>query len=333
MLVPANRQHLITKMSPITYNAAAVCPQWELFLNRIFAGNSALIEFVQKVFGYCLTGAVTEKALFVLYGPGGDNGKTTMLEAIRHVMGDYSCVVDVDHLMDESGSAATERAIAELAGKRFATSSEAGEGQRMKEAKIKWITGMNRLTGRKIYGTQFEYNPHFKLFIDANHKPVIRGEDNAIWNRIRLIPFSVSIPRAEQDKKLGEKLRAEASGILTWMLQGCLKWRQDGLGSPAAVTRAGEQYREQMDVVSDFIEDCCLQDSEAYETSFDLYDAYRRWCATKGDKPISSTAFGRRLAGKGLTETRRGGSRGRTGIKLVQAALIKAYDDAHSTVQ
>jgi putative DNA primase/helicase len=126
---------------------------------------------------------------------------------------------------------------------------------------------MGRLVGRKIYGNPFEFDPSFKLFIDANHKPVIRGNDNAIWNRIRLVAFDVSTPKPEQDAELGEKLEAEASGILAWAVEGCLRWQQEGLGEPAAVSDARKQYREEMDVVADFIADCCTSDPKAQRHS------------------------------------------------------------------
>jgi putative DNA primase/helicase len=286
--------HLITKLAPVKFSPIATCPSWLNFLNRIFGSDQALIKYLQKAIGYSLTGIVTEKALFVFHG-GGDNGKTTLLEAIRNVMGDYAGVIDIDALMQNGCDSVTERAIAELCGKRFITASEAEEGQKLREAKIKHLTGMGRLVGRRIYGSPFEFDPFFKLFIDANHKPVIRGSDKAIWNRIRLVPFNVSIPKAEQDAKLGEKLKAEAPGILAWAVQGCLKWRHEGLGEPPAVSSAREQYREEMDVVADFIADCCVEIADGRETFGDLYAAYLRWCDGMKEKPITSMAFGTQL--------------------------------------
>ncbi|HZZ14439.1 MAG TPA: phage/plasmid primase, P4 family, partial [Candidatus Sulfotelmatobacter sp.] len=125
--------------------------------------------------------------------------------------------------------------------------------------------GMGRLSGRRIYGSAFEFEPQFKLFIDANHKPRISGTEEAIWNRFKLIPFNVSIPKAEQDRELGNKLAAEAPGILAWAVKGCLKWQRDGLGMPVAVTQATADYRDEMDPVSDFIADCCTSDPDAVE--------------------------------------------------------------------
>jgi putative DNA primase/helicase len=187
----------------------------------VLGEDEALIEFLQKAIGYSLTGRVNEKALFFLHGTG-DNGKTTLIEAVRKIMGEYAGTVDIDALMKKSGVPEKERAIADLLGKRFVTSSEAAEGEALHEARIKNLTGMGRLSGRRIYGSAFEFDPQFKLFIDANHKPHISGTEGAIWSRFKLIPFNVSIPKAEQDKHLLEKLAAEAPGILAWAVQGCL---------------------------------------------------------------------------------------------------------------
>jgi putative DNA primase/helicase len=218
--------------------------------------------------------------------------------------------------MQGSDTAARERATAELLGKRFVTSSETEEGHRFNEAKIKHLTGMGRLTARRIYGSPFEYDPMFKLFIDANHKPVIRGSDIAIWNRIRLIPFGVSIPKAEQDKELGAKLRAEAPGLLAWAVEGCLKWRAKGLREPETVSNAGEQYREEMDIVADFLADCCVVDAEAEVAVGDLYKAYRSWCEGLHEEAISDSAFGKRLTVKNFPLQRTSLVRLRKGLRL-----------------
>lgn len=200
-------------MAHVNYRPNAQCPQWLKFLDRIFNHDQALIAYLQKVIGYSLTGAVTEKALFLFHGDG-NNGKTTLLETIRHILGDYAGVVDIDALMSSSQDSARERAIANLHGKRFVTASEAEAGQRFREATIKKLTGMGRLVSRRLYSNSFEFDPEFKLFIDANHKPDIRGTDEAIWIRVRLIPFTVTIPDADIDKDLWRKLRAEVRGIL-----------------------------------------------------------------------------------------------------------------------
>jgi putative DNA primase/helicase len=310
------QEDLITKMAPVRYDPTAQCPTWLEFLNRIFGGDEELVLYVQKVIGYALTGKVNEKALFVFNG-GGNNGKTTLLETVRALLGDYAGIVEIDMLMQNGRDDVRDRAIALLVGKRFITSSEAQEGQRLHEAKVKHLTGMGRLQGRHIYGSPFEFDPQFKLFVDANHKPEIRGTDNAIWDRIHLIPSNVSIPKEEQDRDLGNKLRAELSGILVWAVEGCLAWQKEGLKLPRAVTDAGRLYRTESDVVGDFIADCCVKEPEGFVLAADLYKAYKQWSSDRGDKdPFSATRFGTRLGNMGFEPTKTGAGRGRKGLRL-----------------
>jgi putative DNA primase/helicase len=314
-LRPHRRADLITTLSPVDYDPKAECPKFLKFLETVCGGDQDLIAFLQRAVGYTLTGSVNEKALLVLWG-NGDNGKTTLLEAIRHILGDYAAMIDIDVLMQNSATSERQYAVASLLGKRYVTSSEAEEGQRLREATIKNLTGMGRQTGRRIYGAPFEFEPMFKLFIDANHKPVIRGTDQAIWNRIRLIPFSVSVPKDQQDKNLAKKLRDEASGILAWAVRGCLKWQKHGLGSCTAVTDAVADYRTQMDLVADFLTDCCETGSGYWVAFKDLYAAFVQWCNGIGETPLTQTAFGTRLEAKGYASNRTAGTRCRTGLRL-----------------
>jgi putative DNA primase/helicase len=298
-LQPHRPERMLSKISPVTFDEKAGCPIWAAFLDRLFGGSADLVSFMQMAIGYSLTGAVTEKALFVLCGDG-DNGKTTLLEAFRYIMGDYAGSIEINSLMQSASSSDQQRTVADLLGKRFVTASEAEEGQKLNEAKIKQLTGMGKQVGRRLYGHAFEFDPQFKLFIDANHKPVIRGSDPAIWNRIRLVPFAVSIPKAEQDRGLLAKLRVEAPGILSWAVQGCLEWQREGfLGTPAAITEAVESYREEMDIVAQFIADCCAVDPGLEAEAGELYLHFQQWCDQRREQPNSSTAFAKRLGDKG----------------------------------
>jgi putative DNA primase/helicase len=186
--------------------------------------------------------------MFVLFGSG-SNGKTTLLEAIRHVMGGYAGQVAVKTLMAKRGDSISND-IAQLQGRRFVTSSEVDSGQRLAEAQVKQLTGGGMLQARYLYQEYFEFLPTFKIFMDCNHKPEIRGTDSAIWRRMKLIPFKVEIPASEKDGTLGEKLKAEAPGILAWAVRGCLEWQRMGLEEPECVQKATGDYAEEMDVVA-----------------------------------------------------------------------------------
>jgi putative DNA primase/helicase len=315
-LNPHRREDMLTKLAPVAYNDGKEPEAWLAFLDQVLGGDTDMIDFVQQAVGYCLTGLVSEKSIFFLIGSG-NNGKTTMVETIRKMLGDYSGVLDIDGLMAKAQVAEKERAIAGLLGKRFIVSSEAAEGQPLHEGRVKNLTGMGRLKGREIYGRAFEFDPQFKIFVDANHKPVIRGTDEAVWSRFRVIPFNVSIPEAEQDKQLGAKLERELPAILAWAVEGCLKWQKQGrLIVPSAVTAANAGYRREMDLVEDFITDRCLHKPGATETSANLYTAFKSWCAANHEPPLSSTSFGNSLTKKGFPQVRTSVARGRKGLEL-----------------
>jgi len=184
------------------------------------ADNRALVRFLQRAVGYALTGMTSEQVLFFLYGTGA-NGKSTFIETCRNLVGEYAQQADFDTFVPkENGHPRND--LARLAGARFVAAVEAAQGRQLAENVIKQATGGDTITARFLYREYFEFSPQFKLFLVANHKPVIIGTDEAIWRRIRLIPFTVTIPPEERDKQLLEKLQRELPGILAWAVRGCL---------------------------------------------------------------------------------------------------------------
>jgi putative DNA primase/helicase len=284
------REDYITKLAPVTFDTNAPCPQWEEFLRRIFNGNEELIGYVQRLVGYCLTGSTEEHVLPILLGTGA-NGKSTFLETIMGMMGrDYAMKAPPGLLMAKRGeSHPTERA--DLFGKRLVACVETGENRRLAEALVKELTGGDRIRARRMREDFWEFAPTHHLRIASNYKPVIRGTDYGIWRRIKLIPFEVVIPEAEQDKKLPTKLSYELSGILSWCVQGCLDWQQHGLRHPACVDRATSGYRNEMDAVSQFIDEHCER-GDFLVSAGELYLAFQ---ASGPNRQISQRAFGDRL--------------------------------------
>lgn len=292
----ARREDLITKFAPVTFDAKATCPVFERFLSVIFDGNTSLIEFVQRALGYSLTGVTTEQCLFFLHG-GGANGKTTLLVTFKALLGDYATQAAAETFMvKRDGSIRND--IARLHGARFLATSETEDGHRLAEAQVKQMTGGEPVVARFLHKEHFEFTPAFKIFLAANHKPIIRGADHAIWRRIRLIPFNVTIPEGKQDKNLVDKLKAELSGILNWALRGCLAWQKHGLQAPAEVVDATGAYRAEMDVVGTWIKACCVEGSDQKGRGGELYRAYREWSHKGGSSPIPKSAFTRQLETK-----------------------------------
>ena len=254
------RPHLpgffLTKITKAKLSDSFYCPLWEKFLNDIFAGDSDLIRYVQKAVGYTLSGSTSEQCLFFLYGTG-QNGKSTFLDIIREIMGGYALNIQPETIMIKSTPNSISSDIARLKGARFVTSVEPNEGARLNEGFIKQLTGDDTVTARKLYCEEFEFKPEFKLWIATNHKPLLKGTDTGLWRRIHMIPFTVQIPDDKVDKNLKSKLLKELPEILRWCLEGCLLWQEDGLNMPKAVRDGVNDYRREMDVLSEFIEDRC----------------------------------------------------------------------------
>jgi putative DNA primase/helicase len=313
-LGPHGRADLITKLAPVPYEPDARCPTWLAFLDQITQGQRDLIAFLQRAAGYALTGDTREQCLFILYGTGA-NGKSTFLNTLRAVLGDYAKQTPTETLLVKRDGGIPND-LARLHGARFVAAVEAEAGRRLAESLVKQLTGGDRIAARFLYGELFEFTPEFKVFVATNHKPTIRGSDHAIWRRIRLIPFTVTIPPSAQDRALPEKLRAELPGILRWMVEGCLAWQREGLGIPDAVHTATEGYRAEMDVLATFLAECCAVGKGLRVPASELYAAYVGWCGDAGERAMSQRALGAALTERGFTPGRTEAARLWRGLAL-----------------
>lgn len=293
------REDCLSKIIPVPYDPVAACPLWIQFLMRITGDNPALMSFFQRSVGYALTGDTSEQVMFLLYGTGA-NGKTTFLETIRAMLGSYAITADMSTFLARQGDP-IRNDVARLVGARFVSAVEAERGRRLAEVLIKQLTGGDCMTARFLYHEFFEFQPTFKLFVAVNHKPVIGGADPAIWRRIRLIPFTVTIPELERDKELPTKLRTELPGILAWAVQGCQIWQGEGLGFPQEIWDATDSYREEMDVLAGFLAESCVVGPQYKASAKALYAAYVAWCQEAQEKPLSKQALGGHLRERGLT--------------------------------
>lgn len=298
-LRPHRWEDLLTKITAIKYDPDAPTFLWDIFLDKITAGNKDLIEFLRRAIAYALTGDLSEQCLFLLYGLGA-NGKSTLIQVLQALFGDYAQQAAFEtFLAKDHGGIPND--LARLKGARFVAAVEADAGRRMAESTIKQVTGGDLITARFLHKEFFEYTPQFKLWLACNHKPVIRGTDHAMWRRIKLIPFTVQIPEAECDPKMAEKLKAELPGILAWAVKGCIDWQKTGLGMPQEVKTATAEYRADMDILGDFFDECCVQKSDAVTLSKDLYQAYTTWAGGNGEKPMSMKTFTGQLSERGFT--------------------------------
>ncbi len=299
-LQPHNPLDLITKITPFDYDPSCNCPEWMAHLDKITGGNQDLIRYMQKAFGYSMTGDTSERKIFIMWGAG-KNGKSITIDVINITLGEYSKKTPIESIMMKFGDRIPND-LARLMGARFVYCSETESGRRLAESQVKDISGGEKITARFMRGEWFEFYPEFKIWLGTNHKPVITGTDNAIWDRIRLIPFTVRINDEEQRSKteLMNAFREEMPGILGWLVQGCLLWQSEGLGSSEEVEKATNEYRGEMDIIGDFIKESCVVDTSATVTVKDLYAGYVAYAEDNGEKPITKKALNSRMSERGF---------------------------------
>lgn len=324
-LRPHNPEDLITKLCPVTYDPAAAAPSWATFLEEIFAGDLDLIGFVQRGFGYSLTGITREHVLFILHGAG-SNGKSVLLETIASILADYAkqCPSDTFSAKDKTGSGISND-IARLVGSRLVSVVETDQDKRLAEGLVKQATGGDRMAARYMRQEFFEFSPQFKLWLATNHKPRIRGTDHGIWRRIRLIPFNVTFYDADKapdgepikNDKLTEIFKSELPGILAWLVRGCEEWQSTGLSPADAIEQATSAYRQSQDVSAAFLDDCCDIAPNNTCKWGDLFRIYKKWAIDNGETLLSGKSFGDALSEKGYGPGKgTHGARTRNGLDL-----------------
>jgi putative DNA primase/helicase len=290
---------------------------WRQLIHQVTNGDVELQQFLQRMAGYALTGSTREHALFFFYGTGG-NGKGVFLNTISSLLGDYAAVAAMDSFIATTGEHHPTD-LAGLRGARLVTSQETEEGRRWAESKVKALTGGDPVAARFMRQDFFTFTPAFKLVIAGNHKPGLRGVDEAIRRRFHLVPFTVTIPPDRRDLDLPEKLRAEWPGILQWAIDGCLAWQRDGLRPPAAVREATESYLGDEDAIARWVEDCCVTGRQHWGASAQLWPSWQRW-ATAANEPVGSRKrFGLALESHGYPPERTDAVRGYRGIDLTPA--------------
>lgn len=309
-LLPHQREHLLTRLIPVAYNPDAGCPRFLAFLDWAMQGNQSLVDYLKRAIGYALNGLVREHVLFIFYGTG-RNGKSTFLDFFIRLLGDYAIKATTE-LFIERRSDSHPTQIMDLFGKRLAAAIETEEGRRLSGVFVKEATGGDPIRGRRMREDTWQYWPSHTIFLATNHKPVVRDTSEAMWRRLKLIPWRAQVSEEEKDTALPDKLWEEREGILTWAVQGHMEWLEHGLGEPAVVARATASYRSSQDLLGAFLQDYCIEDPECQTLATDLYHAYRKWCEQHGEREQTQTRFGESLAERGFTRDRENTARRRT---------------------
>ncbi|MBT4512503.1 MAG: DNA primase, partial [Chloroflexi bacterium] len=325
-LYPHSREDLLTVLIPVTYDPIAECPRWIEFLNTVMGGDQELIDYLQRAVGYSLTGDTRSQIVFFLHGLG-SNGKSTFLLIIRKMLGGYGAKADSSVFMiNDSKSGGPTEGLANLHGKRFVIASEVEDKQRLSVRLIKDMTGGEPIVANRKYEHEVEFQPTHKIWLCGNHKPVISDTTYSIWRRMKLIPFSVTI--TEVDEQLPMKLESELPGILRWAIEGCLEWQRQGLNEPQGVASATETYRQEQDILFEFLDDRCVKHPLNTVTKKDLCEAYGDWCQGTGTKAVGPRTFTNRLREKGFEEGKSGSNRFWKGIGLIGTDGTEGADNS-----
>jgi putative DNA primase/helicase len=330
LLKTHDRADLITKMIQVNFDPTAKSELWLGFLNGVTKNNSELVEFLQTSTGYSITGKTTEEVFFFLYGPGG-SGKSTYINTLKFLLDEYSMTTDFNTFVKRKDSGNARNDIARLVGSRFVTSIEVEDGKSLAENLVKELTGGDKVSARFLFKEFFEFTPQFKLFLVANDLPKIRHEDTGIWRRILQIPFMRVFKDEEIDRTLKAKLcsEKEQTGILAWLVEGCLKWQKEGLKIPKVVKEATEEYRDDMDILQAFIDERCTVEKSATVTASVLYKDYLNWCCSKNEpSPLNIKKFHKALVERGFTPDKDKKARFWQGIKLSYSGELDLTSEA-----
>ena len=309
---PHRAEDFMTKITAIA--PGGECPLFLAFLDRITRSDREIVAYLQRVFGYALTGLTREHALFFAYGTGA-NGKSVLLSTVAGILGDYHRTAPIETFTAANGERHPTD-LAGLRGARLVSATETEEGRRWAESRVKQLTGGDIISARFMRQDFFEFLPAFKLFIAGNHKPSLRSVDEAIRRRFHLIPFAVTIPADERDGELTEKLKAEWPGILAWLIEGCLEWQAEGLRPPIAVLDATAAYLEAEDAIAAWIDEGCERVAGGWTSLSALYGSWSDWAAKAGEIAGSQKGLGEKLKTRGFIDHKKTVGKGFYGLRI-----------------
>lgn len=309
------REDLITRIAGTKYVKDATCSLWNSFLETIMRRRKGLVDFLRRLAGYLLTGVVTDHLLVILHG-GGANGKTTLIETLATLLGEYAERTSFATFLARRNDDGPRNDIAKLKGSRLAYASESGSGRRLDEALVKAVTGGDRITARFLYGENFTFDATFKVVLCTNNRPVIRDRTRGMWRRLKLVPFDEEIPEEKQDRDLAKRLGSELPGILNWALEGLAEYLRSGLGEPVEVRDAIAEYREEQDPFGPFLDEKLAFAPDRHVSAADVWAAYGKWCEAAGEDRRSRNELAEALRSRGATQDRTGKVRWWLGVGL-----------------
>lgn len=314
-LLKHDKSYKMTRMLSLEYDKTNKCDKWLTFLDETFEGDKNLIEFIKRFLGYSLTGYTDEQVFCIFYGHG-SNGKGTLIDTIMNVMGEYAKTTEPETIIKKKYERSSTNDLADLWGARFVTTSETESYQELDEGRVKRITGQDAIKCRFLYKDLFEYFPEYKLVLLTNHEPVIKSQDYSIWRRVLKIPFNVKRPKEEWNLNLRTELIDEREGIFAWLVEGAVAWHKDGLKVPETVIQATEDYKDDLDVIGDFL-DMCTDDGENLQVrNIDLFRCYEQWCEGTNNKPFTNRTFSRSLVEREYKNIKISGLRGKKGLDI-----------------
>lgn len=315
---PADR---ITRSLGVPFDADATAPRWERFIDEVFDGDQDLIGFMHRFCGYACTGITRDQVLALFWGAG-SYGKGVLMHTIAWVLGDYFANMSFSTIELKQRSTIPSD-LAALEGKRLVTASESGE-VRLNEPRIKALTGSDPITARYLYGEPFTFTPMAKFILATNTKPIVADNSFGFWRRLKLVPFTRCFDGSARDEHLEDYLREnEGPGILNWLLAGCRAWQAHGLGEPAAVRDATDEYRTDSDPIADFVAEFCESDVTAVTRASELFEAYGKWADSQRLsrlERLNANDFGKRLAER-FTKKRTNTGAIYQGVQLIKRTL------------
>lgn len=322
-LIPHDKKYMISKNTHIECDLENEPKRWKQFLLEIFDGKQEMVDFIQTALGYTLTGDTKEQCFFQCYGEGA-NGKSVFFDIVYTIFGDYGLNSQIESFLAKanSQSGATSE-IARMNGARFIRTNEPNDNSRLNEGLVKQLVGGDITTARFLYGKEFEFKPVFKLWIATNYKLVVRGTDKGIWRRMKVIPFKVTFEGDKRDKNLTEKLLAEAPQILGWVVKGCLKWQQEGLPATSEIEKETSMYKQEMDIVLKFINDCIIESPNKREKASDVFKEYKTWAKS------SNEWDGMTQAKFGIEMSKRFEKKNVNGYVYYLGVMLKKNDDSY----